>query len=397
MHAECRHCADAAAYLSDELSPREQADFAAHAACCAECRAAVEWTRSVRGRLLGIPRLESARDLAPLILDRLREEPRELARPARWPRVAAIAALLTFFAGGAFVTYFKKSAPPTQPIAAVADENAASVARAREWFCQNQEPDGSWNAEKWGGNRRFEVALTALPTLALLSAETFTPQGSSAAARAARWLQEQQTGDGSFGPDFQGAAYNQSIATLALLHAYQRQPNAALKHSLDAALEAMLARQTADGGWGYLHSPFADRSITEWHIEALELAGALGWENARPNLVRGRSWLATHPNPRTDAEEPADSPSAILARTGDAPVPDNAKLDFYRAYFLTAALQQQRDDSSRQRLAAIRHALLFHQVSDGSDSGSWPSDDRWGRAGGRLYSTALASLSLRDR
>ncbi len=394
MNADCCHCSEAAAYLADELSPRERADFQRHLATCAECHDAVESTRNLFGRLRAVPEVETTRDLVPLLLARFHEPVVEMPRRSPWPRIAAVAALVTLFAGGAFVTHFEKSASPTQPIAVVADENAASVARALEWFCQNQEPDGSWNAEKWGGNRRFEVALTALPTLALLSAETLTTQGSSAAASAARWLQEQQTGDGSFGPDFQGASYNQSIATLALLHAYQRQPNAALKHSLDAALEAILARQTADGGWGYFHSPFADGSITEWHIEALELAGALGWESARPSLVRGRRWLATYPNPRTDAEEPADSPSAILARTG----PDNAtKVDFYRAYFLTAALKQKRDDSSQQRLAAIRHALLFHQISDGSASGSWPADDRWGRAGGRLYSTALASLSLRDQ
>jgi chaperone required for assembly of F1-ATPase len=53
-------------------------------------------------------------------------------------------------AGGAFLTNFKKAAPPSVPIAAVADENVASIARALDWFCQNQEPDGSWNAEKWG-------------------------------------------------------------------------------------------------------------------------------------------------------------------------------------------------------------------------------------------------------
>jgi len=289
------------------------------------------------------------------------------------------------------------SAPPTRTIAAVADANAASVARALEWFCQNQEPDGSWNAEKWGGNRHFEVALTALPALALLRAESPTSQGSSAAANAARWLQKQQTESGSFGPDFQGAPYNQSIATLALLHAYQRRPDAALKHSLDASLAAILARQTADGGWGYLHSHSADCSITEWHIEVLELASSLGWENVGPNLVRGRTWLAAHPILRTDAEASADSPGAMLARTERATLADDAKLDFYRAYFLTTALKRQRDDSSRQRLAAVRRTLLLQQESDGSDSGSWPADDRWGRAGGRLYSTALASLSMRDR
>ena len=398
MSAECRHCTDTAAYVARELSSREEAEFEAHLAVCAECRVAVESTRSMIGRLRCVPEMELAHDLAPRILSRVREEPRELPRTSRCPRVAAIAAVLTLFAAGAILTHFRKSAPTLAPTAAVADENAASIARALDWFCQNQEPDGSWNAEKWGGNRRFEIALTALPTLALLNAKPLTPERDLAVDRATQWLQaQQQTADGAFGPNFQGASYNQSIATLALLHAYQCRPDAKLKRSLDTALANILARQTADGGWGYLHSPLADRSITEWHIEALELASALGWENARLKLERGRTWLAVHPHPRTDEEEPADSPSAILARTEDATKPGSAKIDFYRAYFLAAALKREHDASSRQQLAAVRRALRLQQITDGTDSGSWPADDRWGRAGGRLYSTALASLSMRER
>ncbi len=396
MNAECQHRTDADAYEAGELSPGERAGFEAHLVSCAGCRAAVESTRRVVGLLRSMPQVQSTRDLAPLIISQLRDETREAPRPARWVRIAAIAAAVTLLAGGAFMT-FEKAASSTEPTAAVADENTASMQRALDWFCQNQESDGSWNAERWGGNRRFEVALTALPALALLSADPQTPQQLTAVAGATKWLQAQQTGAGSFGPEFQGASYNQGIATLALLHAYQRRPDPALKRSLDAALANILSRQIRTGGWGYRYSQVTDRSITEWHLEVLELATALGWENTRPSLELGRTWLAANPNPRTDAEEPADSPSTLLARAGSATAAESAKLDFYRAYFLSSALKRKRDDSSHQRLAALRQTLLLQQVTDGFDAGSWPADDRWGRAGGRLYSTALASLSMRDR
>lgn len=396
MRTECLHGA-VVAYEAGELSPREQTDFELHLSTCAACRAALESTREVIGRLRSVPEVETTRDLAPLIFARLGEGPRGVGRPSRWPRIAAIAALLTLLAGGFTVWSFKRSATSAKPALTLADDNAASVARALDWFCQNQEPDGSWNAEKWGGNRRFEIALTALPTLALLGAESFTPERSSAIADAILWLQKQQTESGAFGPDFQGSPYNQGIATFALLRAYEREPNTRLKQSLDAALNTIIARQTADGGWGYLYSPVADRSITDWHIEALELANTLGWESARSTLRRGRDWLAAHPAPRSDSEEPSDSPSALLAATDGAPATERAAIDFYHAYFVTATLKRERDQTSRQRLAAIRRTLLLQQVVAGSDFGSWTPDDRWGRVGGRLYSTALASLSLRDR
>jgi hypothetical protein len=394
MKAECPNREDANAFAANELSPSEYATFSRHLEDCAACRAELESTRRLVSRLRAVPEIDSVPDLAPLILAQVRERPRTSLTPARWWRGAGIAALLMLLAGVAVVTHFRNT---SKTAAVVTAESAAGVARALDWFCQNQERDGSWNAEKWGGNRRFEVALTALPALALLSAETPTPQSSSAIAGATRWLQEQQTDKGSFGPDFQGAAYNESIATLALLQAYRRQPNPSLKRSLDSALANLLVRQTTDGGWGYSHSPLADRSITEWHIEALSLAAALGWENTRTPLERGRTWLGAHPKSRSDAEEPADSPSALFTQGENAGNSASTNMDFYRAYFLSAALRQEHDASSRQRLAAIRLTLLRRQAADGSESGSWPADDRWSRAGGRLYSTALAALSLRDR
>lgn len=397
MNIECPPASDAAAYVAGELSACKEAAFEAHLTTCGKCRSTVDSIRRVIGRLRSVPEMECAQDLALPVLARVRAEAEVLPHPPGWWRAAGIAALLALFAGGAMLTHFKISAPREEAVAAVADENAASVARALEWLCQNQEPNGSWDAEKWGGHRRFEVALTALPTLAILSGDVLTPQQSSAVLHAAQWLQAQQTGDGYFGPDFQGASYNQSIATLALLRAHQRQPNPTLERSLDAALSAIVARQTADGGWGYFHSPFADRSITEWHIEALELASALGWKNVRPHLARGRAWLAAHSDARAAVEEPVDSPSATIARADGAGDPARARMDFYRAYFITAALRREHDAASLQRLAAIRHTLLVQQNSDGPDAGSWSADDHWGRAGGRLYSTALASLVMRER
>lgn len=395
MNTDCPHGENAAAFLAHELPPHEHAEFSRHLATCAVCQAGVASTRHLLGRLRAVPAAETARDLAPEILARLHAERRELPRPSLWPRLTAIAAAVALLAGGALLAPWRNSAPSAPPAVAVADEMAPHVSRALDWFCHTQEPDGSWNAEKWGGSSRFAVALTALPTLALLSADVRTPEHEAALARATEWLQKQQDESGAFGPDFQGASYNQGMATLALLHAYERHPNAKLKHTLDAALHSILARQTADGGWGYWHSPFADRSITEWHVEALAVANALGWETARPGLERSKSWLAARPETRPDAAEPADSPSVLLAQTpdGSAEIP---ALDFYRAYFLSTALRREHDSSSRQRLAAIRQTLLAQQVPAGSDSGSWPPDHRWGRAGGRLYSTALASLSLSE-
>mgnify|MGYP003344403264 FL=1 len=44
---------------------------------------------------------------------------------------------------------------------------------------------------------------------------------------------------------------------------------------------------------------------------------------------------------------------------------------------------------------SIRDVLLENQSHEGDTAGSWdPDRDRWGKAGGRVYTTALGALCL---
>ena len=42
----------------------------------------------------------------------------------------------------------------------------------------------------------------------------------------------------------------------------------------------------------------------------------------------------------------------------------------------------------------IRDLLISEQLTSGEFAGSWDPNDTWGRYGGRLYSTTLATLTL---
>lgn len=389
MKAECPHGGDVAAYCAGELSLAEQAGFSAHLEDCPECRNAVAETRHLLVRLRSVPEAESERDFAPAILARIHTAQE---KPPRWPYVAAVAAVLAVLAA-AFA--FRESPPPVPAAAAsIAQESRASVARALDWLVQAQEADGSWNAERWGGQRNYTIALTALPLMALSMADEHTAARDSAVVRAAASLLRSQNPDGTFGPVFQGAPYNHSIATLALLHAWKSYPQAVEKSAIDRALIVLIERQTPEGAWGYRHGFTGDRSITQWHLQTLEFAASLGWENARFAAERGWRWIATHARPLSGSEEPDDSTSVMLARATGSAVPPNGNLDFYQAYFTAAALKHEDDTVARKRLANLREEILRHQITEGMESGSWPPDDQWGVAGGRLYSTALASLSL---
>jgi len=300
------------------------------------------------------------------------------------------------------------------------------VAAATVWLCERQEPDGAWSTARWGGRPQFEVALTGLSLMALLQGGDTSGRVSSAVDRAVDYLVGCQHEDGRFGPAFDAELYNQGIATLALARAFQARKTEALRTALDRAVGRIVALQHADGGWGYENT--ADRasnlSITLWQVEALRLGGHLGWETGRARAERGMRWMTgmVSRNGSFGYRQPGDFPQgnqtltamgamslvdggrasllqpeisrAIrleVGRLAAAPAPD---LDYYRQYFLTAALKKMGEESSAQRLALLRKQLAARQVGAGVERGSWPADDQWSTAGGRVYATAMASLSL---
>lgn len=372
MRAElsCPHAEDAATFVADELPAHQRVAFEAHLAECERCAAAVCSIRSVVSLLHRTPQEEVAHDLAPAVLTRVHEE-----RSTTWTRAAAFAAAAAVvFAFVLAKTWSPQIAPEPMAVAAV-NHQSESVALALDWLCKAQEADGSWSTARWGGDRRFAPALTALPLMALLSNDRSTAEQSAAVARAVQSLQNSQAANGSFGGIFFGSSYNQGIATLALLRAYQRHPEPALKRSIESACAVIVSTQAAHGGWGYVGSSHPHPAITLWNAEALKLADALGIAKIQPSLDRGTRWLQA-PSPAT---------------TSALPTTD---VDFYQAYFLASVLKHSSDAPSREKLAAIRETLLTTQVRDGSESGSWAPNDQWGRVGGRLYSTSLASLAL---
>jgi hypothetical protein len=358
----CPRAEDAAAFASGDLLPEAAVAFASHQAGCAACQRAVASARTIFTRLRQIPPAASSRDLVPEILVRIREK----ETGTRWPRIVAWAAAVVLLASVAGL-WPSRVMPPAAPTASAAVAKPG-VEGALEWLRETQEADGSWDAARWGGDVRFQPALTALPLLALLSESHPTAEHTTAIARAAAALRKTQSANGTFGPAFYGSAYNQGLATLALLRTYERSPDPEMKPAIEAALNVLARSQTEAGGWGLLGSPQPHPAITLWSAEAAQLASALGWSDLQAAAERGRRWLAAQ--------------TSLEPKEG---------ADYFRAYFLVRALQRGGDAASQQRLAAVRSGLLEQQVSDGS----WSPDDQWGRAGGRLYATALASLALR--
>ena len=349
-------------------------------------------------------------DLAPEILATIHSMPENSRSLRRVAVPLAAAAAVALLLGGLWRVQTRAADPAQQAVA---------------WLCQTQEADGSWSSAKWGGDKHFEVALTGLSLMTLLDGAAGSKPASD---KAIAYLIQCQQPDGRFGDLFSGAPYNQGIATLALAKAYETGKSDVLRQALDRAVAAILACQYADGGWGYRNEarPVSNLSITLWQIEALRLASVHGWPQVKPQMERGLRWMAgvAADDGSFGYQKSGDTPGgtsqtltamgamslldpvhdglvspvrrlaikAQMQRLAATPGPD---MDYYRRYFLAAALRKMDEAPAHKGLATLRHDLMAQQVTKGSEAGSWKADDRWGSSGGRIYATAMASLSLR--
>jgi len=287
------------------------------------------------------------------------------------------------------------------------------------WLAATQAPDGSWDTARWGAQPAYDVAVSALATLALWSA----PESARVEARRAveALLRRQDAATGRFGPPGPGAMYNHGMAAAALGRARAELPPDAAPEAWGAAAararDFIAAAQRADGSWGYTagETGAGNASVTLWQLYALR---AGGWTND-PAYARGLRWLrrALNPAGQMGYRAPNDTPAeggwtltagglpllrdalddeALLRRMGDdvrrRAAELNAQNDYYAAFFLAAALDGTPDAAPLAK--SLRAALVACRTRRGPQRGSWDASDRWGGVGGRLYATAAASLAL---
>ncbi|MCX6997665.1 MAG: hypothetical protein NTV49_11405 [Kiritimatiellaeota bacterium] len=275
------------------------------------------------------------------------------------------------------------------------DETAA-IHQALAWLESTQEADGCWNTARWGAQPEYTVGVTALALLALCADRPAALSGPRAEnlRRGLDYLVRQQDARGQFGPDGACALYNQSMATLALLEAGARQPEAAWHAAAGRGLAFIRAEQRATGGWGYAHGPrdAVNASVTVWQLQALIRAGTLDFADVRPTVARGLAWLEQTVNPADGLgyRQPNDAPFGHEA-LADAGILCRSKSKAHASVDHARLAQMLQADHAA---AGQRVAVLTRQIRAGPAAGSWEPGDRWSRAGGRIYATAMAVLTL---
>ncbi len=341
---------------------------------------------------------------------------------------------------------------PVAPRAGLAAWSGDSVAAALRWLSNHQGPVGSWSCATFqrqcrknicdgrGSSDDYTTGTTALALLAFLGAGSTPRSGEyrDVVDRGVRFLLGAQSEDGCVGPKTGDGHffYGHAIATAVLAEAYALSGSPLqLRAPAQKAVDYLAAAQNPSRGWRYGFRPGDnDTSSTAWAVLALRSAQVAGL-TVPPECFEGaRSWFdsVTDPTffktgytqkgdngarlPESQRCAPSEAMTAaavacrIFMRTPvDAPVirggatllrnlpprwdPETGN-DFYYWYWGTLASFQVGGETWRAWNPGLKEALVANQRHGGDEDGSWDPCDAWGSAGGRVYSTAMNTLSL---
>jgi len=315
----------------------------------------------------------------------------------------------------------------------------AAVKAALKWLADNQHEDGRWDAADHGAGREMQISgrnrdgagieadtgVSGLALLAMLASGHTHQEGAyrENVRRGLQYLLRIQARDGNLGGRATAYAkmYCHSMAAFAMSEAYGMTGDERLRLPVRRAIAYTLAAQSPqDGGWRYRPGDPGDTSQAGWQLMALksaELAGIPMPVESRNGLIlylrsacsgtHGglASYRPGEPVSRPMTAEalacwqflgmPREHPAGNEA--GDyllGELPGQGSPNLYYWYYATLAMYQLQGIHWKRWNDALRTTLIDSQQTKGTPAGSWDPATVWGGYGGRVYSTALATLCL---
>ena len=318
-------------------------------------------------------------------------------------------------------------------------QSEAAVEAALKWLAENQKPNGSWDASDHGAGRERKVdqrdrqgagleadtGVSGLALLAFLAAGHTHLEGTynENVRLGLQYLLRSQAADGNLAGRASAFAkmYCHSMATFALSEGYAMTRDERLLPAVRRAVGYTVAAQDPDGGgWRYRPGDPGDTSQCGWQLMALKSADLAGIR--MPVRTRNRlidflrtvasgehgglaSYRAKEQITRPMTAEalvcwqflgmPRENPAGNEA--GDyllSELPGESHTNLYYWYYGTLGMYQLQGTHWERWNEALQKTLPSSQQTTGPLAGSWDPDTVWGGYGGRVYSTALATLCL---
>lgn len=302
----------------------------------------------------------------------------------------------------------------------------AAVARALRWLARRQRKDGRWELD---GAIHSDVAGTGLALLPFLGAGQTHLVGryKDTVSRGLGWLVNHQKKNGDLRGDSaaNSGMYAQGQCAIVLCEAFLLSGDERLRDPAQKAVDFIVQAQYPDGGWRYEPNREAsekrgDTSVLGWQLMALQSARAAGLavpeetlelagqyldrassdNGARYSYMRGEPPTATMTAEALlcrmylgwTLEEPGLR-AGIQALAEEAP-PAIDSPNFYYWYYGTQAFHHVGGRRWEEWNLKLRDLLVNSQDAQGPEAGSWPPQQQFDHAGGRIYTTSLAACTL---
>ena len=318
-------------------------------------------------------------------------------------------------------------------------KSEAAVEASLHYLASVQKSDGHWSPKDSGAGREDKIfghdrggcganaenGITGLAALAFLGAGHNHLEGEHRVTvqKALEYLIRNQATDG----DLSGQAklfarmYCHSMALLALSEALAITGDQRLKQAVARGVEyTVQAQNNKDGGWRYQPGDSGDMSQFGWKVMALHSA-KLGGVQVEPAMEAKMARFLDSCKAGVDgglaSYRPNEGPNTTMTAESlvcryfmDRPIssrelqetqrrllaelPDASKTNLYYWYYATIGLYQAGGDAWEEWNGELQRVLLSQQVQTGFEAGSWEPNGLWAGYGGRIYSTALATLCL---
>ena len=312
----------------------------------------------------------------------------------------------------------------------------SAISRALRWLAQAQDKKtGGWDVKRWGGSSQDSATgVSGLALLAFLSSgcnDVHPRRYTKTVRTAVEFLISQQRSQGSERGWFGARMYTQGICTMALSEASVLLRNPRLKREARRAaqngIDYIVARQADHGGFGYT-GPGTDTSVTGWQVMAIKSAEFAGLRVPKSATTRTENFLqaslasdgstpyrfspsggsATGTQRMTAVSLTArlfmghkrDAEDCVrqvrwLVKDGQHLKIASAGADLYHIYYTSMAMFHTGGKHWRAWSKTFNAGVRARQVKVGPDKGSWPvAGSPYGPHGGRVYTTAMACLSL---
>ena len=317
----------------------------------------------------------------------------------------------------------------------------AAVEEGLKWIVNHQSSDGSWHFRhrrsecdgRCGNEGTIDAqnAATGLALMALLGAGNthkagkYQGQVEMGLDYLVREINYRNYGGSLIGDEYQ-SIYCHAIATIALAEAFAMTGDEQFRKPVTEAYKYIVTSQHRKGGWKYFAQKPGDMSVTGWVVMAIKACENAGIETLPETNSKAKEvidslkhsdgvrygyqavgdgdieWARQDRQPSCTAignlmqmyfgrelEHPAlRSACQYLADAG------SSGTDVYFDYYTTLVLHHARAPQWKRWNQTVRDNLIRTQQKHGHEAGSWFFADLHGNVGGRLYTTAMAVMTL---